>query len=149
MKKGFIFRLIAIVLVVGLCSCKIGCETRNWQGDQVIPAEGGTVVWRPTCDVNVQIIPTFGMVSWGFIDSNDSCVESSYYVVDESQKIKGEGFEKITGEWYEVLASTNVVLVTFSPNDTPFKRRITIHCGDGAYELGPLVEVSQSPKSWN
>ena len=148
MKKFFVLGLVAVALAVGVCSCRIGCKTRAWKGGKEISADGGTVVWRPTNDVNVQVIPTIGMVGVSFFDSNDSCVDGFIQQDIESQKIKGDGFEKLIGEEYEILASTNVVLVTLSANSTSLKREIYVDLSDGPYELGPHIRVSQSPKSW-
>ena len=148
MKKFFVLGLVAVALAVGVCSCRIGCKTRAWKGGKEISADGGTVVWRPTSDVNVQVVPSIIMVYCAFYDTGNNCVGATQLDV-ESQKIKGDGFEKLIGEEYEILASTNVVLVTLSANDTSFKREIVAMFGDGPYELGPHIIVSQSPKSWS
>ncbi|MDE6514440.1 MAG: hypothetical protein K2L03_00180 [Bacteroidales bacterium] len=145
MKKSFACGLVVLTLAISLCSCRVGCETRNWQGGKAIPAEGGTVVWRPTLDVNVQVIPDIREVGFGFYDSNYNWISFAQLDAD-SVKIKGEGYEKITGEWFEVLASTNVVVVTFSANDTSSNERVLeALISDGGYELGPDVRVTQAP----
>ena len=103
------------------------------------------MVWRPTLDVNVQVIPDIREVGFGFYDSNYNWISFAQLDAD-SVKIKGEGYEKITGEWFEVLASTNVVVVTFSANDTSSNERVLeALISDGAYELGPDVRVTQAP----
>lgn len=146
MKKSFVFALMVLTLAICLCSCGRGCKTRNWQGGKEIPAEGGTVVWRPTLDVNVQVIPNIRALGCGFYDSNYNWISFAQLDAD-SVKIKGEGYEKITGEWFEVFASTNVVIVSFSANDTSSNERVLdAFISDGEYELGPDVRVSQCPK---
>lgn len=117
-----------------------------WRGDKEIPADGGTVVWKPVID-DTRLIPTFVAGYLEFYDSNDDW--STVTLDIDSLKIEKAGYEKIQGEWYEVVASMNAVSITLSSNDTPFKRGIVIDIDDGQGKGGQAVMASQSPESWN
>ncbi|MDE5609239.1 MAG: hypothetical protein K2I66_02510 [Bacteroidales bacterium] len=144
MKKSFVFGLIVITLAVGLCSCN-RCKIITWRGDKEIPAEGGTVVWKPVID-DVRLTPVIRAASFGFHDSNDDWVSTQLDI--DSLIIKKESYEKLVGEWYEVVASINAVSITLSPNDTSFKRVIQVTIDDGQHTGFHTMCVSQSPKSW-
>ena len=113
----------------------------------MIPAEGGTVVWKPVID-DVRLIPVIRAAGFLFYDSNDDWVSSTQLDID-SLIIKKEDYEKLVGDGYEVVASINAVSITLSPNDTSFKREIQITVDDGQHTGFHTMCVSQSPKSWN
>ena len=146
MKRGIILGIIAIILAIG-CSCSNKCKIITWRGDEEIPAEGGTVVWKPVID-DVRLIPVIRAAGFLFYDSNDDWVSSTQLDID-SLIIKKEDYEKLVGDGYEVVASINAVSITLSPNDTSFKREIQITVDDGQHTGFHTMCVSQSPKSWN
>lgn len=128
-------------------------KSRPWKGEGVIPTEGGTVVWKPTINKDKFVIPSIEWVYLCSRDSNEKVISStqSTYQDITFQKIKGDGYEKFSGEGYGIITSTNVVLITLSPNDTPFERVIGVDIADGPYTGAGFhsISVSQLPKSWS
>ena len=153
MKKIFVFGLVSVALIVGLSSCMKVEKSRPWKGDEEISADGGTVVWKPTIHLDDHIIPSIEVVYIHFYDSSDELVSHTEIAQQDvaSQKVKGDGYEKFTGEWFEAVTSTNAVSITLTPNNTPFKRGISVYIGDGPYMGIGFHEIiaSQLPKSWN
>lgn len=136
MKKFFILCLVAL----GLSSCAKADRNMLWVGDKEVPAEGGTVVWKPFKNKN--LFPDIMDIAVFFYNSDGYAVDSNITKTDSERVIK-DHYEKFEGEGYEIVASLKSLSLKLTPNETPYRRDVNITFTDG-YTLGiNMVAVTQ------
>ena len=114
---------LAIILCVSAVLLASSCQKVDkfivWQGEKEVSAEGGTVEWTP-----LQKGPT-PIIQAVFLQYYDS--EWNQIKLEE---IKDPG-QKVTGEWYEIIAKKNCLTIQFLPNDTEYHREVDVAFDDG------------------
>ena len=129
-------KTLAILLCVGAVFMALSCQRVDkfivWQGDKEVSAEGGIVEWTPLQKGPTPIIKN---VILQYYDSEWKQVNL--------EEIKDPG-QKVTGQWYEIIAKENCLTIKFSPNNTEYHKEVDVTFDDGVPGGNAAIIIQKS-----
>ena len=137
--KSKIFSLC--LCLVCLSSCLKDRGYVNWAGDKEIPSEGGSIEWTVKHKTEyTEINPIILYIFTATYDSEGNTISKTELQIDKDNQQK-----KYIGEWYQLEARTNLIRITFSPNESGLLRQLDI-VFEGGSKIPDSICISQQSK---